>query len=432
MPGYTLGPELGRGGMGVVHEAVEDATGHRVAIKLTRAAGEQPTARRTFLREARAARAARHPGLLSLHAAGEHEGWLYLVMDLVEGDNLQEVLDRGGPLPPREAATLVAQVAAAAHALHRAGVVHGDIKPANVLLRSDSGERSPLLSDFGLAGTPVAADTFSRLSSDPQWLRSADSTTGSGRPGGELFSGGTYTYMAPEQWRSDPTDGRCDVYALGGLLHAALTGHRPYHDRVLLPQLMHAVLFAEPPRPSAVLPRLPVELDRVVATAMAKEPERRYADAAELAAVLSCLADGADCAPTARGAAARRFRLRGLPTQVLRPPRRLAWTAALLFAVAAGCVGTYLLLGPGHVPASAPRSAGAATGQSPAVDRRRTVCARDLDLRAAPGHGGHVVGVLRHGQPVTVLRTDERQVWVYVRAAQSRGWVLAQWLGRDC
>jgi hypothetical protein len=424
--------------MGVVHEAVEDATGHRVAIKLTRA-GEQPTARRTFLREARAARAARHPGLLPLHAAGEHEGWLYLVMDLVEGDNLQDVLDIGGPLPPREAATLVARVAAAAHALHRAGVVHGDIKPANVLLRPDHGGRSPLLSDFGLAGAPVDAHTFSRLSSDPRWLRSADGTDGAGRTDGEPFSGGTYTYMAPEQWRSDPPDARCDVYALGGLLFAALTGRRPYHDRVLLPQLMHAVLFAEPPRPSALVPGLPAELDRVVATAMAKEPGRRYASAAELAAVLTCLADGTDCgqppggrARTARGAAAGRLRLRGLPTKVLRPPGRLSWAAALLVAVAAGGFGSYALLGPGRTTAAPQQSAGAATAQRHATAHQRTVCARDLDLRATPGHGGHVVAVLRHGQPVTVLREDDRRVWVYVRAAHDHGWVLAQWLGQDC
>lgn len=415
LPGLRLLRELGRGGTAVVHEALTEPGGERVAVKVV-AGGD----RVRVLREARAAATVRHPGLVRVRSTGSSPEAVWLVLNLVDGEDLQHQLDRDGPPEPVEAVHLVAQVADAAAALHAAGVVHRDITPANVLVTGGPGARRALLTDFGCADPPPA--TATDLSRDDAWLH-----TGTGADLGALppATGGTWSYMSPEQWRGDPTDARSDVYALGGLLHAALTGHRPY-ERAGLAELVYAAVVAEPPRPSAVRDGLPAGLDTVVARAMAKDPADRYAGAADLAtAARAALSPATDLATAATAATAARPAVdadRGSDadggsdgvtavTAAGQPRWRWRWrvTAAVtLLALTGGAAGVLL------------------RDDQPAA---RVVCARDLTVRDSPG--GDTRETLRSGDTFTVQRHSG--AWSYGSTASGgSGWVLSDYLGRTC
>lgn len=375
VPGYALGAELGRGGMGVVYAGTEVASGRAVAVKVVRAGGN-PRARRRFVREAAAAAALRHPGIVGVHGHGIHGDLLYLVMDRVEGTDLQRLLDRDGPLPPADAVGLVAQVAEAAGALHRAGVVHCDIKPSNVLV---AGRRRALLTDFGVAEAPVSVG----LSEDPEWLRTASS-----RGGG---SGGTYAFMAPEQWRGEPVDARTDVYGLGALLHVTLTGRPPYPG-VGLPELVYLVTVADRPRRRD--PALPAALDAVVARAMARQPADRFADAGRFRAALLAALDGQR------------------PVRLSRSRRRLVALLAAAVLAVGGVTAGAVALWP-HRPAT------------------RVVCARDLTLRTEPA-GRTVTATLYRGERARVTGSARAGRWVLVETGDGRrGWAVAQYLAED-
>jgi protein kinase-like protein len=244
----------GRGGMGVVYRATELSLGRPVALKLLAPdrAGDSEF-RERFQRESRMAAAIDHPNVIPVYAAGEVDGSLYLVMRYVGGTDLHALLRDEGALDPAFAADLVAQVAAALDAAHRAGLVHRDVKPANVLLAGSHA----YLSDFGLTRF---AGTDSGLTEPGQWI-------------------GTVEYCSPEQLRGGRTDARADVYSLGCVLYAALTGGPPFaHGTV--PATMLAHLNDPPPPPSTR--GVPAEFDRVIARAMAKAPEDRYPSAGDL------------------------------------------------------------------------------------------------------------------------------------------------------
>src|SRR5918992_3969420 len=252
--GCRIEAVAGRGGMGVVYRATELSLGRPVALKLLTPdrAGDSEF-RERFQRESRMAAAIDHPNIIPVYAAGEHEGSLYLVMRYVGGTDLHALLRECGGLDPERAAELVAQVAAGLDAAHAAGLVHRDVKPANVLLADDHA----YLSDFGL--TRLAGSDTS-LTGSGQWI-------------------GTVEYCSPEQLRSDRTDARADVYSLGGVLSAAVTGGPPYACGTV-PTTMLAHLHDLVPRPSDH--SAPREFDRVIARALAKRPDDRYPSAGDL------------------------------------------------------------------------------------------------------------------------------------------------------
>ena len=257
--GCRIQEVAGRGGMGIVYRATQLPLGRAVALKLVspeRAA--DPAFRARFERESRLAAAIDHPNVIPIYAAGEENGRLFIVMRWVRGHDLQALIARTGGLDPRRTAAIVAQVGAGLDAAHEAGIVHRDVKPANVLITGEEGSGHVYLSDFGLT-REVTADT--RITESGEWL-------------------GTVNFMAPEQFEGARVDSRTDVYGLGCLLYAALTGQAPYAGRTVAATML-AHLDETPPKPSAT-EGVPPAFDAVVARAMAKLPEDRYASAGEL------------------------------------------------------------------------------------------------------------------------------------------------------
>src|SRR3954454_18775925 len=214
---------LGRGGMGVIYRATELRLGRPVALKLiaTERASD-PDVRERFEREARLTASIEHPNVIPVYAAGEEDGHLYLVMRYVPGTDLQALLRQDGRLDPRRSASIVAQVADALDAAHAAGLVHRDVKPANILIA----DRHVYLSDFGITRVQTGE---TRITESGGWV-------------------GTVDFMSPEHLRGEPTDARSDVYALGCVLHTALTGTPPFR-RETVPQMITAHLHDPPPRP---------------------------------------------------------------------------------------------------------------------------------------------------------------------------------------
>jgi len=284
--GYRIEASIGRGGAGVVYRAEQLRLGRRVAIKLIAPElGEDPGFRERFERESRLAASIEHPNLIPVYEADEADGLLYLVMRYIPGTDLRRLIGDEGRLDPTRAAELVGQVAAALDAAHARGLVHRDVKPANVLIASVGGREHVYLTDFGLTKhlTSQAA-----LTSTGEWL-------------------GTIDYAAPEQIQGGMLDARTDVYALGCVLDQAVTGQVPYIRDSDMAK-MYAHLSEPPPSPTAVAPGLPVELDEVIARAMAKDPEGRYPSAGDLGrAALAAVERRAPAEPeriVARGEAA--------------------------------------------------------------------------------------------------------------------------------
>jgi serine/threonine protein kinase len=278
--GYRIEAVAGRGGMGVVYRAVQIDGGRVVALKLIasdRAA--DPQFRERFQREQRMAAAIHHPNVVPVHGVGEEDGQLYLAMRYVEGTDLHALIQREGRLEPARAAGIVSQVAAALDAAHAAGLVHRDVKPANVLVAGGGDDERAYLGDFGLTRLQ-ASDT--RLTQTGGWI-------------------GTTDFTSPEQLRGERVDARADVYSLGCVLFAALTGEPPF-PRETVPATILAHLGDAPPRPSRY--GAPQGFDRVIARSLAKAPSDRYPSAGDLARAAGAAARGEPVTESERSVAA--------------------------------------------------------------------------------------------------------------------------------
>ena len=258
--GYRIEGLAGEGGMGVVYRASQVALDRQVALKLiVPRLADDTTFRERFKRESQLGASIEHPNVIPVYEAGEADGLLFICMRWVEGTDLRSLIIREGRLDPARAISIVEQVGAALDAAHRHGLVHRDVKPANVLLASEAREHA-YLTDFGLTKRAT----------------SAAGLTGTGQ-----FVG-TIDYMPPEQIRGERADARADVYSLGCLLYHSLTGHTPY-ERDSDVATIYAHLADPPPRVVDGAPGAPPGLDEVVRRALAKEPNERYPSAGDLA-----------------------------------------------------------------------------------------------------------------------------------------------------
>lgn len=271
---YRIEGPLGRGGMGVVFKAFDPDLHRTVAIKVLGGHLRQsPTARRRFLREARAAAAISHPHVLTIHSVEEHDGIPFLVMEYVSGSSLREYVGSRGGLDPLEVIRLGSQISQGLAAAHAQGVIHRDVKPGNVML--DEGATCAQLTDFGLA----------RAAFDNVELTSQDQNVG------------TPSYMSPESLRGERIDTRSDLFSLGCVLYLMLTGHAPFQGRSAA-ELIHNILEAEPRKLHEVKPAIPEVLSEVVHQLLEKNPDDRIQTAAEVGDILSRLQQLVNQAPT--------------------------------------------------------------------------------------------------------------------------------------
>lgn len=262
---------LGRGGMGVVVECSDERLRRRVAVKLLDPAGPRfgdAVFRERFLREAEALARVDHPNVVKVYFAGlvaaVGRDFPYFVMEYIDGEPLDQRLAPGAPAEPAEVLRLARGLAAALHGVHSAGLVHRDVNPRNVMLRTDG---TPVLLDLGL-------------------VRSADAVSLTGT--GTLL--GTVAYMAPEQADGGPVDGRADLFGLGGILYRAATGNRPFPGERITEVLVRIKTHTPPP-PAAAL-GLPAGLGELIARLMAKRPEDRPQTAGEVLAELDAIEAG--------------------------------------------------------------------------------------------------------------------------------------------
>jgi YVTN family beta-propeller protein len=261
LAGYRIERLIGRGGAGVVYRATHLRLHRPAAVKvLAVGLAVEAEYRRRFEREARLAAGLEHEHIVPIYDAGYAQDRLFLAMRYIEGPNLATVIDNDGPLGLRDTCELLAGIANALDSAHQAGLVHRDVKPANILIATPEGptrRRHAYLCDFGIARH---AATSSTLTATGQVL-------------------GTLQYCAPEQIQGQPVDGRADQYALACVVFHCLTGRVPYPaDEPSA--VMFAHISAEPPRASAHNPTLPPAVDDIIARALAKQPAQRFPDCA--------------------------------------------------------------------------------------------------------------------------------------------------------
>jgi serine/threonine protein kinase len=255
--GYRIVEPLGSGATSVVYRAEHVRLGRPAALKLLTPAFGESDFRERFLRESQLAASLDHPSIVPVYDAGDEDGLLYIAMACVEGSDLKTLLAEEGRLPARRALRIVGQIASALDAAHARGLVHRDVKPANILVSQDD---RAYLSDFGVV---------KELASN-----------GTTRTGAFV---GTTEYSAPEQIEGRPVDGRADVYALACVLFECIAGEPPFH-RPSEVAVLNAHLHAPPPKLTRAAPDAPSALEPVIAKALSKSPLDRYATCGEFVA----------------------------------------------------------------------------------------------------------------------------------------------------
>lgn len=259
---YRLDGEIGQGGMAVVYRAHDERLGRLVAIKTMRSQlAADPSFLARFRREAQAVASLSHPNLAAVWDTGEVNGVPYIVMEYVDGQNLKTRIVAEAPLSVERAVGTMIQIAEGVGAAHRAGLVHRDLKPQNILLTRTGQVK---VADFGIARSLGAAAAASTQT-------------------GQVW--GTAHYIAPEQAAGQPATPATDVYSLGVILYEMLAGRLPFEaDTPLALAMQH--LQAEPPSPRQFNPAIPVGLEAIIAKAMTKRPDVRYPDADALCSAL--------------------------------------------------------------------------------------------------------------------------------------------------
>jgi YVTN family beta-propeller protein len=355
---YQVGELIGRGGMGEVYLARDRRLDRPVALKVLGAdvAGDERF-RDRLLRESRLAAALDHPNVVPIYEAGEVEDRLFIAMRYVDGTDLRTLLRRHGALAPERALALAGQVAEALDAAHARGLVHRDVKPSNVLIDDPGGRDHCYLADFGL--TQSASDR--------------------GPADGSLM--GTIDYVAPEQIRGEPIDGRADQYGLACLLFECLTGTLPFRRDSEVATLF-AHLQESPPAASDHRHGLPPELDAVLARAMDKDPTDRYESCRALVAA-------------ARAAT-------GLDTESARRTRSLLLVAALATLLAGALAIVLVTAGEDRAAARAPGAVVRIDPDTGRVSARHEIGGRPAAVAAGAGTvwvGSHLDGALWRIEP---------------------------------
>jgi serine/threonine-protein kinase len=374
--GYRLERPLGKGGMGQVWLAYDMVAARRVALKLLPAdLAAAPGYRKRFEREAEAVAQLRDPHVPRIHRFGEIDGRLYIDMQFVEGADLAGKLMAEGPMPPAVAIGVIGHVAAALDVAHRAGLVHRDVKPSNIVVHPSG---FTYLIDFGIAhGLGQTAVT----------------TTG--------MAIGTLAYMAPERF-SGKADGRADVYSLACVLYECLTGARLYGDTDPAQQ-MHAHLMAPPPRAGSMCAAVPAALDAVIARGLAKEPRERFPTAGEFAAAARAAIGASAPEPVAvdskAAAAASESGNPGRPRRTPDPTEVLPNPGPAPTLVATKLDWSTVAPNPEpvqHVPTPGSVLRGYAGAQRPPASAGYPVAGQPYP---APGHGSYPAGPARGAQP---------------------------------
>ncbi|HEY8372258.1 MAG TPA: Stk1 family PASTA domain-containing Ser/Thr kinase [Pseudonocardiaceae bacterium] len=300
---YELSETLGYGGMSEVHRGRDVRLGRDVAVKVLRAdLARDPQFQLRFRREAQNAAALNHPAIVAVYDTGETDSEYgplpYIVMEFVDGRTLRDIIKTEGPLPPRRAMEIMADVCAALDFSHRHGIVHRDVKPANIMITKSGAVK---VMDFGIAR--AVADGQVAVTQTAAVI-------------------GTAQYLSPEQARGETVDARSDVYAVGCVLFELLTGEPPFTgDSPVAVAYQH--VREEPRAPSSVVSTVPPVLDAVVLKAMSKNPANRYQSAAEMRAdLVRVLAGHRPAAPLVMPEAERTSMLESTaPTEAIRPRR---------------------------------------------------------------------------------------------------------------
>jgi Tol biopolymer transport system component len=325
---YEIVAPIGAGGMGEVYRAKDTRLERSVAVKvLPQHLSSSLEVRQRFEREAKTISQLSHSNICALYDVGNQDGVEYLVMELLEGETLSDRLGKGS-LPLEQTLRFGTQIADALDKAHRQGIVHRDLKPGNVML-TKSGVK---LLDFGLAKAMAAPAPQSGMTSLPTMMGTADNLTQEGT----IL--GTFQYMSPEQLEGREADGRTDIFAFGCVLYEMVTGRKAFSGASQA-SLISSIMKEEPAPISATAPMTPPALERVVRRCLAKDPEDRWQNAADLGSELKWIAEGGSQS--------------GIPAPVVAVGRRRSpWipAAAALVLGAAGFSAAWLL----HRPARAP------------------------------------------------------------------------------